>query len=228
MRTSDTITKLAAALSKAQAEIIEVKADAKNPYFKSEYSTLAACNKAVRGPLSKNGLSVIQCPASDNGLFSLTTRIQHDSGEYIEASLDMTTDKKITPQNLGSLLTYFRRYMLCSMTGLATAGEDDDGNNAGDSVEATKKKKKPAPLTTEQIAKLDELGSEKPFDAFTHFAEWVKVGLSCGPNELNGDQAANIIKFLEKQTPVEDWPEKQKAAFDLARLTVARQKQPAI
>ena len=46
------------ALCNAQADIRSAEFDGNNPYFKSNYSTLAAVMKACKTPLAKNGLSI--------------------------------------------------------------------------------------------------------------------------------------------------------------------------
>ena len=63
MQTSEQINELAAALAKAQGEITGALKDSANPFFKSKYADLASCWDACRGPLSRNGLSVIQVGA---------------------------------------------------------------------------------------------------------------------------------------------------------------------
>ena len=60
MNRSETINELAAALAKAQGEMRPALKDAENPYFKSNYADLASCWDAVRVPLAKNGLAIVQ------------------------------------------------------------------------------------------------------------------------------------------------------------------------
>lgn len=70
----------------------------------------------------------MQTPSpSDVGMLFLTTRLIHESGEWIE---DMATVPlpKNDPQGYGSAMTYARRYALSAITGLYQ--DDDDGNAA--------------------------------------------------------------------------------------------------
>lgn len=124
---SESIEKLAAALSKAQAAITFASKDATNPHFKSKYADLASVWDACRGPLTANGLAVTQLPASDGPRVTLTTVLMHESGQWISQELTMTAGAN-TPQGLGSCITYARRYALAAVAGIAP--EDDDGNAA--------------------------------------------------------------------------------------------------
>jgi hypothetical protein len=124
---SDSIVKVAEALSKAQAEIQPVIKDASNPFYGSKYADLATVWAAIRKPLTDNGLSVIQEPGTDNGKITLTTTLLHSSGEYIRSVISMPVTKS-DAQGYGSAITYARRYALQSIAGIAP--EDDDGNAA--------------------------------------------------------------------------------------------------
>ena len=124
---SDSIAKLAEALSKAQKEIRGAAKDQTNPYFKSKYADLNSVWEAIREPLTKNGLSVTQLPGSENGTVSVTTVLMHSSGEWVSSTLGIRP-VKADPQGVGSALTYARRYALSAIAGVCP--EDDDGNEA--------------------------------------------------------------------------------------------------
>jgi hypothetical protein len=97
----------------------------------SKYATLSDCIDASRAALSANGLCVIQGPGATNTeakTLCITTRIIHDSGEWIETDFDMPLTKW-SPHEAGSATTYGRRFALMAMLGLAPV-EDDDGNAA--------------------------------------------------------------------------------------------------
>ncbi len=154
MKTSDQINDLAAALSKAQGELEHAKKDSDNPFFKSKYADLASCLDVARGPLSANGLSVVQTPSLlEGGYVRMTTRLFHASGQWIEGELD-ALPKDSGPQSVGSVCSYLRRYMLSAMVGISA--EDDDGN-AGQpaAVAVPAAVKKHEPKKRENIAKLD-------------------------------------------------------------------------
>jgi len=118
---------LAAALCKAQAEMEGAKKDAKNPHFNSKYADLASVWDAIREPLTKNGLSVVQLPRSIPGGVEVETILLHVSGESLSSVLAVPATKS-DAQGFGSALTYARRYSLMAMVGVAP--EDDDGNAA--------------------------------------------------------------------------------------------------
>ena len=127
MKQSESIAELAAALSKAQGVMSGVIKDASNPIYNSKYATLAASWDAVRGALSANGLAIVQtCDNGDNSIIVETTLL-HSSGQWVSGSISGGT-VKADPQGIGSLITYFRRYGLQAICGLAP--EDDDGNAA--------------------------------------------------------------------------------------------------
>jgi hypothetical protein len=128
MKTSESLGKIAPALLQAQREIRFAAKDAKNPHFKNTYADLPAVIDAVKGPLNDAGIIFIQTPApSDDGKLHLTTRLIHESGEWIESTA-VTPLQKADPQGVGSAITYMRRYSLAAITGLYQ--DDDDGNAA--------------------------------------------------------------------------------------------------
>jgi hypothetical protein len=118
---------LAAALAKAQGAMTGAKRDSENPFFRSSYADLASVWDACRGPLSANGLSVIQTTEAEGDCVTVVTTLAHASGEWVRGRLAMTP-VKADPQGVGSALTYARRYALAAIVGIAP--EDDDGNAA--------------------------------------------------------------------------------------------------
>jgi hypothetical protein len=124
------IKELAAALVKAQGEINSAEFDATNPAFKSRYATLGSIIKAVRPALAKYGLAVIQPVTTDETHIIVDTILIHESGEILKQSLSLPmaadTSRNFV-QQIGSTITYIRRYALASFLGVY-ADEDDDGN----------------------------------------------------------------------------------------------------
>lgn len=133
MNSSESISTLAAALVNAQKAFAPaVKAKA-NPAFKgSLYVDLASAIDAAQPALLDNGIAVIQGAAGDIALQSITvtTRIIHQSGEWIEDSLTLPAVNRgdFSAQSAGSAITYARRYSYMAILGFAP--EDDDGNGA--------------------------------------------------------------------------------------------------
>lgn len=139
---SDSIDKLAAALAKAQGAMHAVAKDATNPFFNSKYATLAATWDAIRGPLTDNGLAVVQTTALVETGGVLETTLVHSSGQWIRGQYPLNPSKS-DPQGLGSCVTYARRYALQAIAGVCP--DDDDGNIANNrDPEARATAKKPA------------------------------------------------------------------------------------
>lgn len=126
---SEHIDKLTEALAKAQATMENATLNKVNPHFKSKYADLAAIFDAVRKPLAAQGLIVTQTTELREGGFVLVTTLAHSSGQFIKSEYPLPAAGK--PQEVGSALTYARRYSLSAIAGIA-ADEDDDANAAQD------------------------------------------------------------------------------------------------
>lgn len=96
-----------------------------------KYATLDSLIDMLRGVLPSHGLWFLQMPTRVGDKSVLTTRVIHTSGEWIEDAIEMTDTelqgKANTTQKLGASITYFRRYALSSIFGVAS-DEDVDGN----------------------------------------------------------------------------------------------------
>ena len=123
--TSPTTIEITKALLGFHSEVEKISKDASNPFFKSSYASLSNILDSIKQPLAKNKLTFVQFPEGANGL---TTRLMHESGEWMETTYIMTPAKN-DPQGLGSAITYQRRYSLGAVLGL-NVSEDDDGNAA--------------------------------------------------------------------------------------------------
>lgn len=127
MTTSESINEIASALAKAQSEMGGAVKDSANPFFKSKYADLSSVWEACRGPLTKNGLAVIQSPSADGLRVSVDTLLTHTSGQWMRGVVSVNA-KEDSPQAVGSAITYLRRYALQSFAGVAP--EDDDAEAA--------------------------------------------------------------------------------------------------
>jgi hypothetical protein len=142
MITSEQIDLLSPALLAAQKEINNASKDAKNPHFRSSYASLGSVIEAVKDPLNKQGIAVIQSLSEGNDGLYLSTRLLHTSGQWIEDTA-FTPLQKPDPQGVGSATTYLRRYSLAAL--LCITQEDDDGNAAsGGASSVPSKATKPA------------------------------------------------------------------------------------
>lgn len=138
--TSSNTTQLTKALIAFHGRVEAIKKDAVNPHFKNTYASLAAILEGIKQPLAMSGLTFVQFPSGTNGL---TTRLMHESGEWMEDTFTMTPSKN-DPQGVGSAITYQRRYSLGAVLGIST--EDDDDGNAASAPSASKEK-----ATSEEI-----------------------------------------------------------------------------
>jgi hypothetical protein len=120
---------LATALAKAQGEVENAKKVSNNPHFKSKYADLATIWDVIREPLTRNGLSVVQLPCeAQPGQIGLVTHIFHSSGQSVSERFVVGLKDATNPQQVGSALTYMKRYALLGVAGIAS--EDDDGEAA--------------------------------------------------------------------------------------------------
>ena len=127
MNHSESLVSIAPAIVALQGEMKAVAKTADNPFFHSKYADLAGCMAALQSPCLKNGLAILQAPSTVAGSVIVTTTIMHKSGEWISTDAS-ATPKDLTPQSVGSAITYLRRYGL-ALVGLVT-DDDDDGNQA--------------------------------------------------------------------------------------------------
>ena len=120
--------KLTEALAAAQAEMKNAPLNKINPHFKNRYADLAAIRDATIPSLSKHGLTLTQrCEFTEGGAYLLITTIAHKSGGKIESVYPLPLN--VTPQALGSAMTYGRRYTWAALCGIA-AEDDDDAETA--------------------------------------------------------------------------------------------------
>lgn len=107
-----------------QKKIGIIKKDSKNPHFKNTYASLTQILSEVKPLLTECGLILIQ-PISLEGVG--TTIIDFETGEKIETVISLPTN--LSPQQLGSAITYFRRYTLASLLSLEIDDDDAQSTN---------------------------------------------------------------------------------------------------
>jgi hypothetical protein len=120
---------LAAALAKVQASMPTIPRNqtgqARGGRYK--YADLTAVSAKVMPLLGKNGLAFTARPTvTSDGRFVLAYSLIHESGERLDGEYPLQGG---SAQQLGSEITYARRYSFCAVTG-ATAEDDDDGAGA--------------------------------------------------------------------------------------------------
>lgn len=118
-------------IHEAKLEIGKVSKNAKNPHFKNTYADLNALIEAVEPILLEKGLILLQ-PIKEGKQYTIISDIE--SGECLESVIDLPIG--VTPQALGSAITYYRRYTLQSLLSLQAV--DDDGQMASKPIELKK------------------------------------------------------------------------------------------
>ena len=134
-RSSQSISNLAAALAKAQIELVNPEKSL-TATIKSagpgrteqtfSYASLANGLDIVRKTLGQHEIATVQTTAVDqaSGIINLTTVLAHASGEWIASDWPVcSVSDTETPHRMGAALTYARRYALFTLVGIA--GEDD-------------------------------------------------------------------------------------------------------
>jgi ERF superfamily protein len=134
-RSSESVAALAAALAKAQAELVNPEksltatirtgrpGEAEQSF---RYAPLASGLDIVRKTLGQHEIATVQTTSIDGagGIINLTTMLAHASGEWIASDWPVCAIAEMTsPRRMGAALTYARRYALFTLVGIA--GEDD-------------------------------------------------------------------------------------------------------
>src|SRR6516165_9678726 len=134
-RSSESVAALAAALAKAQAQLVNTeksltatirtgRAGEGDQTFR--YAPLASGLDIVRKTLGQHEIATVQTTEIDRaaGMVNLRTMLAHASGEWIASDWPVCPiADTASPRRMGAALTYARRYALFTLVGIA--GEDD-------------------------------------------------------------------------------------------------------
>jgi hypothetical protein len=115
---------LAEALVQLQAQLPRVAKTADAQYGK--YADLTMVSEALLPLMASLGLAFTARPTLAGEHFILLYSLTHVSGDEISGEYPLPAQG--SPQQIGSAITYARRYALCAVTGLAPGGDDDDGH----------------------------------------------------------------------------------------------------
>jgi hypothetical protein len=181
-RWSESIGTIAAALAKAQAQLVNpekslvatIRADGRRGTEQTfRYAPLSSGLDIVRKTLSQHEIATVQTTSIDEatGIVRLSTVLAHASGEWIASDWPVCPIAETErPQRMGAALTYARRYSLFALIGIA--GEDDldapdltepnpeieklrgNSKTAGDGGQQTAPPRLPASLQSELAAAL--------------------------------------------------------------------------
>lgn len=187
---------LAAALAAFQAELptigkgntASVKSDKGSYSYK--YADLADVSGKVLPLLAKHGLSFSTKPTLDeSGRFVLEYTLRHSSGESDRGSYPLSTG---TPQQVGSAITYARRYVLCAITGVAPDQDDDGAAGIEMRTDPLPREKTWDPTEQEMLltAWTSEIGKAKTADEITSIGKQLLTG------KRNGEISPNTYAKL--------------------------------
>ena len=193
---TDTVGLIYKALAEAQREIQNPVKNARNPHFKSTYTTLDEVLNVCREALSQVGIGIFQRTYMADGILMLETVLGHSSGEQL-ASHYPVISVPFKPQDGLSALTYARRGALCAAVGIA--GEDDDGNAAQKATVINTKKPEPPAAEPQNSSKLlDEMTSSlEDCNTEGELAVWTLANKANKRNLTLADQAV-ITKFYKQ------------------------------
>lgn len=136
---------LAAALAAVQMEIPAVSkgntasVKSEKGSYSYSYADLAEITPLILPLLGKNGLAFMASPTMQGEAFVLHYVLAHESGQSLEGAYPLPDPVRARPQEIGSAITYARRYALCAVTGVAPGGDDDDAAAANDKPAAGRK-----------------------------------------------------------------------------------------
>lgn len=98
--------------------------------YSYSYAGLDSITEKLMPILGEVGLAFVAKPTlNSDGKFVLAYKLIHVCGDKDEGEYPLPSG---TPQQVGSAITYARRYCLLAVTGLAPTGDDDDGKAAED------------------------------------------------------------------------------------------------
>lgn len=212
MQTSEQTSNLLKAMIEAAPEISSISKSKQAYGYK--YATLDSLIDMLRLVLPKHGLWFMQMPTRVDGKSTLTTRVFHESGEWIEDSIEMTDTelqgKANDTQKVGASITYFRRYALSSIFGVAS-DEDVDGNlnskkppeqkqtyQRSASPQRTTQKQDPSAYVSADFDKRIEAGEDEG-SILSDYADILKTDTRKHVSELTTDECKQVAIALYKR-----------------------------
>jgi hypothetical protein len=120
--------------------IVDAQVELKNPNknrtvnvgkYSYKYAELSNIIDETKPVLMKHGLAVIQGSKPSEAGIIISTMLVHTTGQWIESELQIaysSQGRMNTAQEMGSAITYGRRYALSSILNIS-ADEDDDAQN---------------------------------------------------------------------------------------------------
>jgi hypothetical protein len=122
----------AAALARFQASIPHVGKEqtANTGTYSYSYADLSDITHAALPVLAEHGFAWSAKTMVSPAGFILVSSLKHSAGWSESCEWPLPDPAKASPQQVGSALTYGRRYTFTALTGIAPGGEDDDAQAA--------------------------------------------------------------------------------------------------
>lgn len=212
-----------------QKRKIVVKKDAKNDYYKSKYAPLDTVRAGIINVLNelqllvRHDYKVLHTDAEWPIGVITTSILDVESEESIVSTSEISLKQKsrsekdgkveekeinLTPQQVGSAITYYRRYNLTTLLNIIVEDEDDDGNissNVGDTKSKTEKKVTP-PKEGDNKKRMKELlvssGKTTKADAEAFIKEFTG-NVRDMENYTEDEAKEDLLTFYSKSTPTE-------------------------
>ena len=220
IKTSEQISEIVSALAKAQSKMKPAVFNRVNPHFKTRYADFTSCMEACRGPLSENGIAIVQSCQTIDGKLNLVTLLAHTSGQWMTSEFPLIS-AKLDSQGIGSAMTYAKRYSLCGMVGIVADEEGDDDGEAAvgrplaqaakPPVNEFKTDKAPAPanfnrVSPQQLATLKGLEGKLDNECKAKINTWLKnqynivdyVNIPADIFQKVFGALENAVKFMEQ------------------------------
>ena len=235
-QSSSSIGNLAAALAKAQVELVNpeksmvatMPADGRGAAKQTfRYAPLSSGLDIVRKTLGHHEIATVQATAIDHAarIVNVTTTLAHSSGEWIASDWPVCLLEDIaSPKQMGAALTYARRYALFALVGIA--GEDDldaPDLNAPEPAEAGAKEPLRAGRTRPNAGR-NHFGGRIPVDRATkeHYNSG-NAGLKSQLSAVLRDQLLDELKEVDSVDASAIWARRILPAKNSMNIADARQ-----
>lgn len=191
MNKSESIAKLALALSKLQGDVQDVHKGSKG--YGYTYADLSSVLEVIRPLCAKYELAVTQLCSETDGKVGVETVLMHASGEWISSTLFMPlSGVKHTnqAQAAGMVITYARRYALAAILGVTQT--DNDAAQIHDDAPAQ------VEMTPATGKRLLELLKQKNMNNKEAMQPWYNKFKITQYSELNEAMAQEILDEISR------------------------------
>ncbi len=163
MKRSESITNLAKALCAVQSELEPAPKNSNG--YNYEYTDLTDIVKAVCPVITRHGLCFSQSPTEfTDSKVGVVTLLMHTSGEWIESTMTLPVSKA-TAQEIGSAITYAKRYSLSALVGLVYENEDSPKRLKNNTNKTNKQTTEVKKISEGQRKSLFEILKSKGFNS---------------------------------------------------------------